>query len=112
MTIEDWLSGFSADLLSYRDNHRFLRKLFSAPAGYWLQVVPLCEGLPDIMQEQLSEAPMSVDDLFWVMWLHYPSIKGEGYCLILFFVAGIDWHTIAIYNRAHFFELLDGISDQ
>jgi hypothetical protein len=98
---EDELTDLMADLLGESHNEPFLRALFFAKAGQWLEVSTLCVDLESIKQ-RLDRLQAGANDSLFVTWLEYPEpTKSEGFCLIVFFTPMFMWNSTAIYNKAH-----------
>jgi hypothetical protein len=67
MEVEDELSNFVADLLSYQENEAFLKQLFELQTGKWAKVVELCDSLP-IFENADNKVKELAQDLR-VVWL-------------------------------------------
>jgi hypothetical protein len=103
MTIEDELSDIAADLVSLKENHPFLRRLFSVDPGHWVALAGTCRDIA-LLGKRLSE-PDIADVAPNVTWADYPmSLHGGGYCTIIFFAESVGWYKLALFNKGHFEE--------
>jgi hypothetical protein len=99
ITIEDQLSEITADLVEFKNNQIFLKRLFEYHQGEWLKVISLTEGLENII-DQFNLLPEKTALNLQVTWLDYShSVYGEGYCLITFFEDQLHWSNVALYNK-------------
>lgn len=97
--IEEALAGFCADLVSFKHNEAFLKRLFQEDAGTMLWVRDLGTGMDDIAS-RTAELERTANGSLRTGWLEFSnSPYGEGYAIILFFVEEIFWHTLALFNR-------------
>jgi hypothetical protein len=100
MTLEDHLSDVTADLLSAKGNETFLRQLFSAKAGTWSLVLPICQEMRELAR-RLQQLEVDAEARLFVSWLEYPGGIVEDFATVVFFMESLDWHTVAVFNR-HF----------
>ncbi len=99
--IVDALERFSGDVLSLRRHEGIVREIFATAPGEWRLVSGL--DLHDAALARLLDGTGQDGASLRVTWLDYPD-PSSGYCLIVFFLEGIHWHSVALYNKAR----LDG----
>ncbi len=97
-SLEDDLSGVSADLLSFRKYESFVRQLFELKPGIWADVLGLCNGLDEI-KASIHKLEAKIDDTLKVLWLEHPDPAEVDFCLVLFYVDVLDWNSLAVYNK-------------
>jgi hypothetical protein len=101
LTLEDQLSEISADLVEFKSNQIFLKRLFSHHQGEWLKVVNLISDMETIIK-QINLLPEKISSNLQVTWLDYShSVYGEGYCLITFFEDQLHWSNVALFNKQY-----------
>jgi hypothetical protein len=112
MNTNEILSNISADLLAFKENGIFLKRLFSMEAGKWVDLDHMCRNLPKI-EDQLKKLRKSFKGKLKLTWLDYPDpAYGKGYCLIIFFSEELNWHNVAIYNKQHFLHTMNHETDK
>jgi hypothetical protein len=98
-SIEEQLEDLCGDLVAYRDNEPFIRRLFSSKPGDWHTLVDLCAGLIGGTLETLSSFPGEPAAQPRVTWIDLPdSLHGPGYAVILFFLEDPQWSMAALYH--------------
>lgn len=99
MSIEDELFDWTGDFLSLTHFEPVLKQLFIHPSGDWLKVKSLFADNSEIT-ERLDELETKAGDPLCVVWLDDPAAEpDDDYSVIVFFVAALHWHTLAVYNR-------------
>jgi len=96
---EEILLELSADIVSFKHNSNFLKRLFNEDAGTMLYAKDLSTDLHSI-ESRIVEIEGIVKGSLRVGWLDFSnSPYGRGFALVIFFVEEIFWNTVAIYNR-------------
>lgn len=103
MSLEDEFSDFHADVLTTRRCEPTLLCLFASQPGDWHTVEELLSDAED-MRERLDDLQAKPNSgKLYITWLHYPP-SYDDYVLVLFFVEGLNWDSVAIYNKARLVE--------
>lgn len=96
------LDDLAFDLVSKRRYNHILKELFAKNCGEWFAVSEL-----SIENEILKEVNLLLDNFriprndIVVTWLKRPNVnEKDPYSLILFYSDGLQWNTVAIFNRS------------
>lgn len=100
--LEESCGEITADLMTFAGNQPFRDRLFASPAGKWIAVEDLCEGLTRERQ-QLAELRTRARDDLELMVLHTPHpFEEDGeYSLVMFCEPIFLWSTTVLQRRGY-----------
>lgn len=97
--LEDRLLELASELVTERVFEEALKRLFTKPAGAWLNWSDL-QVQVDRFSVEVVELEERAGSPLLVAWIDNPqSVYGDGYVTVHCLVEAIGWWTTAIYNK-------------